>query len=68
MQGRQTLRSSWLPCVQSTTKAQLKTLWLRHVKALFPEEVQDEAAAGASGAGAEVVGGAVRARPGSPNA
>ena len=53
---------------------QLKTLWLRHVKALHPEEVQDEAEAGASGAGAEVVGGAVCVRattqqatqPGSP--
>ena len=45
---------------------QLKTLWLRHVKALYPEEVQDEAAAGASGAGAEVVGGAVRARAKTP--
>ena len=52
MQGQQTLRPFWLPCVQSTTlpgnagmRAQLNTLWLRHVKALYPEEVQDEAAA-----------------------
>ena len=57
-------------------RVQLKILWLRHVKALYLEEVQDEAAAGASGAGVEVVSGAVRARattppptpPGSPNA
>ena len=57
-------------------QAQLKTLWLGHVKALYPEEFQDEAAARASGAGAEVGGGAVRAEattppptpPGSPNA
>ena len=53
---------------------QLKTLWLRHLKALYPEEVQDEAAA--RGACAEVVDGAVHAKattppptwPGSPNA
>ena len=47
-------------------RAQLKTLWLRHVKALYLEEVQDEAAAGASGAGVEVVSGAVRARATTP--
>ena len=29
-------------------RAQLKTLWLRHVKALYPEEVEEQAAAGAS--------------------
>ena len=45
---------------------QLKTLWLRHVKALYPEEVQDKAAAGASGAGAEVGCGSVRARATTP--
>ena len=49
-----------MPCVLT----QIKSLWLRHVKALYPEEVQDEAAAGASWACAEVCGGqgAVRAR------
>ena len=47
-------------------RAQLKTLWLRHVKALYPEEVEEQAAAGASGAGAPVVGGAVRARATTP--